>query len=150
MTILAFPRTADRARRGWRAAELQRLTAGCTAWLPQAQASGWEYGETEAGDPQLYLIGPAPDHECILSISRLGRHYVLEDGNGRILFEHDNLVLFAEQVTASLRSTRRSILAQVAVAWCAMREFYEEKVEPALAEPVEVLSHVAPQLAALA
>jgi hypothetical protein len=59
-------------------------------------------------------------------------------------------VLFAEQVAASLRSTRRSILAHIAVAWCAMREFYEEKVEPALAEPVEVLSHVAPQLAALA
>jgi hypothetical protein len=105
---------------------------------------------TERGDPQLYLIGPAPEHDCILSISRIGRHYILEDGRGRVIFEHDNLVTLAERAAAALRHKKQAVLAQLALAWCAMREFYEEKVEPALAEPMEVLSHIAPQLAALA
>jgi hypothetical protein len=86
----------------------------------------------------------------ILSISRLGRLYILEDGSGRVIFEHDNLLLLAEQAAAALRNRKQAILAQMAVAWCAMREFYEEKIEPALAEPMEVLSHFAPQIAALA
>jgi hypothetical protein len=36
------------------------------------------------------------------------------------------------------------------VAWFALRETFEEKIEPALAEPIEMLSLVAPQFAALA
>jgi hypothetical protein len=67
-----------------------------------------------------------------------------------VIFEHSNLVLLAEQAAAALRNKKRAILAQIAVAWCAMREFYEEKIEPAMAEPMEVVSHFAPQLAALA
>ena len=31
-----------------------------------------------------------------------------------------------------------------------MRDFFEEKVEPVLAEPMEVITHLAPHLAALA
>ena len=49
----------------------------CAVHIPGGQASGWELGETERGDPQLYLLGPAPEHDCILSISRLGRLYIL-------------------------------------------------------------------------
>jgi hypothetical protein len=41
-------------------------------------------------------------------------------------------------------------VARVAVAWYAVREAFEEKIEPMLAEPVELLTHVAPQLAAFA
>jgi hypothetical protein len=37
----------------------------------------------------------------------------------------------------------------VAVAWFAVREAFEEKIEPAMAEPMEMLSLIAPQLAAL-
>jgi hypothetical protein len=58
----------------------------------------WAFGETERRDLQLCLLGPAPEHDCILSISRL-------------------------DVT--------------------------KKIEPAMAEPVEVLSAFAPQLASL-
>jgi hypothetical protein len=38
----------------------------------------------------VFLVGPPPDYDCITSISRLGRLYVIEDGAGRVLFEHDN------------------------------------------------------------
>ena len=66
-----------------------------------------------------------------------------------MLFEHDNLLPIAEQAVAALRRKKQAILAQIAVTWCAMREFYEEKIEPAMAEPVEILTHFAPQFAAL-
>ena len=42
------------------------------------------------------------------------------------------------------------MVARIALAWCAAREFFEEKLEPLIAESVEVVFHVAPQLAALA
>ena len=123
--------------------------AACNVHIPDGAASGWDVGETECGDPQLYVARPGPEHDCILSISRLGRLYVLEDGNGQVIFEDGNLVTLAEQASAALRKKKHAILAQIAVAWCAAREFFEEKVEPMLAEPVEVLTHFAPQLAAL-
>jgi hypothetical protein len=107
-------------------------------------------GTTEYGDPQLYLLGPAPDHDCILSISRLGRLYVLEDGKGQVVFENDNIMLMAEQTCGALRKRKTEIVARLTVCWCAVRDFFEEKVEPVLAEPMEVITHFAPHLAALA
>ena len=55
-------------------------------------------GVTEIGDPQFYLLGP-PHDECILCISRSAAVYVLEDGAGQVLFEHNSLSLLAEQAT---------------------------------------------------
>ena len=52
-------------------------------------------GMTEVGDPQFYLLGRPPHDECILCISRLGRLYVLEDGHGQVLFEHNSLLVLA-------------------------------------------------------
>ncbi len=114
------------------------------------RSAPWEVGATEHGDPQVFLIGPPPDYECILSISRLGRRYVIEDGYGRLLYEHDNPMLLAEQATAALRRRKNAIVARVAIAWFALREAIEEKTEAMMAEPIEILTHIAPQLAALA
>jgi hypothetical protein len=75
---------------------------------------------------------------------------VIEDGNGRVLFEHDDPMLLAEQATAALRRRKAAIVARIAVAWCALREAIEEKTEALAAEPMELLTHIAPQLAALA
>jgi hypothetical protein len=143
MTIVNFPGRPGStmqgvAVQGWQTAEIQRLMNACAPYIPTGEAGGWDFGATECGDPQMYLLGPAPEHDCILSISRLGRLYILEDGQGRILFEQGNLVPLAEG----------AIVARLAIAWCAMREFLEEKVEPVMAEPLELLTHVAPQLAA--
>ncbi len=66
------------------------------------------------------------------------------------LFEHDAMGHLAEQVRSTLRRHKTVIAAKVAVAWAALREAFEERVEPMLAEPMEVLTHVAPQLAAFA
>jgi hypothetical protein len=50
----------------------------------------------------------------------------------------------------ALRRRKGAIAARVAVAWCALREVFEEKAEAVMAEPIEILAHVAPQLALLA
>ena len=34
---------------------------------------------------------------------RVGRHYVIEDGHGRVLLEHDSPMLLAEQALSALR-----------------------------------------------
>lgn len=149
MNIVQFPRVHEPLPPGWQTAELSKLVNACAS-VQSSDVAGWEVGSTECGDPQLYLIGPAPDHECILSISRLGRLYVLEDGKGQVLFEHDNIAQLAEQTCGALRKRKAEIVARLTICWCAVREFFEEKVEPVLAEPMEVITHFAPHLAALA
>jgi hypothetical protein len=134
----------------WQSAELEQIVAACATSIAQGEVSGWETGATETGDPQVYLLGPAPDHDCILCVSRFGRLYILEDGNGRILLEHDALGILTEQVRAMVQRRKSALALKVLAAWLAIKETFEERIEPALAEPVEVLSHVAPQLAALA
>ena len=148
MTVIAFRR--EPARPGWSQVEIGTMSAAFAPALGQGDASGWVAAETEAGDPQLYLLGPAPDQECIASVSRLGHLYVLEDGQGRILGEHNALAVLAEQLRGLLRRKKVAFVARLTVVWIAVREAFEEKVEPVLAEPVEMLSLVVPQLAAVA
>jgi hypothetical protein len=135
---------------GWRSAEIEKLVGACSGALAGGEASSWEIGATESGDPQLYLIGPAPNYDCILCVSRLGRHYVLEDGRGRILFENDSLLLLGERTWAFLGSKKAALTARIVLAWSAIRSTFEEKVEPMLEGPAELLTHVAPQIAAMA
>ena len=150
MNVVPFPRTPAFFTRGWQTNELTRLTDACAAAIRSGEISGWEIGTTERGDPQLYLIGPAPEHDCILSISRLDRLYILEDGKGQVLFENDNVMLIAEQTYCALRKGKAEIVARLTVYWCAVREFFEEKIEPVLVEPIEVMTHFSPHFAVLA
>lgn len=147
MTVVQFPRSE--AAQNWQRGEMNTLLAACGESLERGTVTGWEVGETECGDPQLYLIGPAPDHECILCVSRLGRQYVLEDGEGRILCEHDAIGRLSDQVRHALRHKKGAIIARATVVWLAIKETFEERIEPVFAEPAEVLSHVAPQFVAL-
>lgn len=149
MTVVSFsPR--NKFPSGWRSAEVQELLTGCATSLSSGEVSGWESGETETGDPQLYLLGPAPDYECVFCVSRLSGLYVLEDGNGAILLEHRNLGVLSQRLRAFLSRRRLMICAKAAIVWVALRQTIEEKIEPLLAEPMEVATHFAPQLAALA
>lgn len=146
MTVVQFP--GRDATRNWHRSEVNALIAACGESLEKGTVTGWEIGETERGDPQLYLLGPAPDHECILCVSRLGRLYVLEDGEGRILCEQDAMTNLSEQVRNALRHKKAAIIARATVVWLAIKETFEERFE-AFVEPMEVLEHVAPQLVAL-
>jgi hypothetical protein len=150
MTVVQFRPAPAPAADGWESAELQQVMAVSAGAIAAGEVSGWDIGTTENGDPQIYLLGPPPDYDCVLCISRLGGRYVIEDGSGRVLFEHDNLMPLAEQATAALRRRKAALVARIAVAWCALREAVEEKAEALTAEPVELLTHLGPQLAVLA
>ena len=78
MSVIEFPKPA----REWRPDELQQLVS-----LADAARFSWGTGETERGEPQFYVIGPAPEHDCVLCVSRLAQGYVLEDGTGRMIGE---------------------------------------------------------------
>lgn len=147
MTVIQFP--LHSAAHRWDRDEMNALLAACGESLEKGTVTGWEVGETENGDPQLYVIGPAPDYECILCISRLGRHYVVENGEGRILCEQDTFESLSDQIRHALRHKKAAIIARATMVWFALRETFEERIEPVFAEPAEALAHVAPQLVAL-
>jgi hypothetical protein len=150
MTVIAFPPKPPQADGSWRAGELKAMVEALTPALSGGESARYDIGLTEIGDPQFYLLGPPPHDECILCISRLGRTYVLEDGAGQVLYEHNSLVVLAEQAKSALRRRKAQIVARAVLLWCAARAAFEEKLEAVVGEGEELLAHVAPQLAALA
>ncbi|MBM3528430.1 MAG: hypothetical protein FJX62_10085 [Alphaproteobacteria bacterium] len=149
MNVVAFKRSEKSLPDGWSAAELQKVVGACAGAMAKGEISGWEVGAAENGDPQVYVLGPPPDYDCVLCISRVGGQYVIEDGRGGVVYESDGLMQLAEQAVAALRRNRAAIVARIAVAWIAVREAFEEKTEALMAEPLELFGHVAPQLASL-
>ena len=149
MNVLPFPGRFEGVPQSWHAGELREVLHASASAISRGEASGWEVGHTDVGDPQFYLLGPAPDYECLLCISRLGRVYVLEDGQGRVLIEDDGLVAMAQQVRDALWRKKSAIVARIAVAWFLVREAIEERTDAIMAESHEMLTHFAPQLAAL-
>jgi hypothetical protein len=150
MKVVPFvPRRPCSQKGPWAADELDPVLEACAAPMVNGEVGGWETGLTDAGDPQLYLLGPAPDHDCVLCVSRVDGRYVLEDGQGRLLFEHAAIMPVAERVRSALQRSRSAIVARLVAGWLAVKGTFEERVEPILAEPVEIFAHVGPQLAAL-
>jgi hypothetical protein len=119
------------------------------AALAPSSGRGWETGTTESGDAQFYLLGPLPDQACELCVSRIGGRYILEDGSGRLLFEHRNLDVVVLHARAALPSTSW-LMVRAITFWCAIRNAVHEKLEPVIAESEELLVQFAPQLAAFA
>jgi hypothetical protein len=150
MTVIAFEPKLSQRDGPWRAGELKEIVETLAAQLSSGEAGGWDVGATEIGDPQFYLLGPSPHDECILCISRLGRIYVLEDGAGLVLFEHNSLLMLAEQARTILQKKKAQIVARAALIWCAVREGFEEELDAIVVEGEELLTHCVPQLAALA
>lgn len=146
MSVVAFESRQDAA--AWTEAELNTIVSGLRAALAPAGGRTWETGRTEHGDAQFYLLGPRPEEACELCVSRIRGRYILEDGSGRLLFEHQNLGLVVLHAKAAVSSTPW-LIAQAIMLWCAIRNTIQEKFEPILVEGEELLVQVAPQLAAL-
>jgi len=145
MSVVAFERKQTSGE--WSEKELSTLVAAlCTA---PGTGREWETGMTEKGDAQFYLLGPLPDQACEVCVSRIGRRYILEDGLGRLLFEHRNLELVALHAKAAVPSTSWLMVRAITL-WCAIRSTLHEKVEPLLAEGEELFVQFVPQLAAFA
>ena len=145
MSVVAFPRRGPRAARDWSNDELERLVALSRDAGPGAS---FAIGRTERGDPQFYLLGPAPEHECVLCVSRLGRCYVLEDGAGHLLGEVRSLDRFALETAGAALRGGRSFMARLTFAWVTLRLTVEEKLELILDESEELLARVTFQLVA--
>jgi hypothetical protein len=143
--VVAFERKQNGGE--WSEKELSTLVAALCA----APGTGreWETGMTESSDAQFYLLGPLPDQACELCVSRIGGRYILEDGSGRLLFEHRNLELLALHAKAAVPSTSWLMVRAITL-WCAIRSTLQEKVEPLLVEGEELFVQFVPQLAAFA
>jgi len=147
MSVVAFERKPVTGV--WSESELNTILTALSAALAPATGREWETGMTENGDAQFYLLGSLPDQACELCLSRIGRRYILEDGSGRLLFEHRNLDLVVLHARAAVPSTSWLMVRMITV-WCAVRSVFHEKLEPMLAETEELLVQLAPQLAAFA
>ncbi|MEH2531610.1 hypothetical protein V1277_002011 [Bradyrhizobium sp. AZCC 1588] len=147
MSVVAFERKQDAGE--WSERELSTIVAALNAALAPGTGREWETGMTEKRDPQFYLLGPLPDQACELCVSRIGGQYILEDGWGRLLFEHRNLDLVVLHARAAVPSTSW-LMVRVIVLWCAIRGVMHERIEPMLAESEELLVQLAPQLSAFA
>jgi hypothetical protein len=145
MSVVAFERKQNGGE--WSEKELSTLLAA----FGGASRTGreWETGMTEKGDAQFYLLGPLPDQACEVCVSRIGGRYILEDGSGRLLFEHRNLELVALHAKAAVPSTSWLMVRAITL-WCAIRNTIHEKVEPLLVEGEELFVQFVPQLAAFA
>ena len=146
MSVVAFERTQETGI--WSERELNTICAALQAALAPSTGREWETGITEKGDAQFYLLGALPDQACELCVSRIGGRYILEDGVGRLLFEHRNLDLVALHARAAVPSTSWLMVKAITL-WCAIRNAVYEKVE-LNAEGEELLVQIAPQLAAFA
>ena len=142
MTVIPFERPS--LSMAWSEAELN-VVGGALGGLREGE---WDIGFTEQGDAQLYLLGPRPEQACELCVSRVGDRYLLEDGAGRLLFEHRSLPLVAMHARSALRITRWSLVGRIVVVWCTIRNVIHDRIEPLLGESEELLVHLAPQLAA--
>ena len=142
MTVVLFERKLIAGP--WSDAELN-VVAGALGGLCDGD---WDTGLTETGDAQLYLLGPRPDQACELCVSRVGGRYILEDGTGRLLFEHCSLPLVAMHARSALRITRWSLVGRIVVVWCTIRAAIHDRVEPLLGESEELLAQLTPQLTA--
>jgi hypothetical protein len=147
MSVVAFERKQNDGE--WSERELSTITAALNAALAPTTGRTWEIGMTEKGDAQFYLLGALPDQACELCVSRIGGRYLLEDGSGRLLFEHRNLDLVVLHARAAIPSTSW-LMVRAIVLWCAIRNVIHERIEPMLAESEELLVQWAPQLAAFA
>ena len=147
MSVVAFKPKQNSG--GWSERELSTILAALSSAAAPGTGREWETGTTEAGDVQFYLLSPRPDQSCELCVSRIGDRYILEDGIGRLLFEHRNLDLVALHAKAAVPSTSWLMVRAITL-WCAVRSAFHEKAEPWLVEGEELLVQFVPQLAVFA
>jgi hypothetical protein len=140
MSVIDFPKRSG----DWRSDELQQLVS-----LADAVRSSWGTGATERGEPQFYVVGPAPEHDCVLCVSRLAHGYVLEDGAGRLIGEAPSLDRVAVEAARAAARGGRSFVSRILVAWITLRLTIEERLEPILEESEEMLARYAPAFAGM-
>jgi hypothetical protein len=154
MTVIVFPPKTEGGANGWTVEERNQLEALYAARTNCGEVSECAFETTEIGEPQFFLLGPAPRCDCVLSISRVSGRYVVEDGSGGFICDAAGLEEVMQTASAlQLRRPATGLVPRIALGWYAFREFVEGRTEPLvgeITEVAEVLTHVVPQVAALA
>jgi hypothetical protein len=103
----------------WSPEETEVLTGLYRAKRELSGAAGFAYGETDRHDPQFYVLGGDEAKPCKTCVSRLVRNgrcwYVIEDGEGVIQAEGDNLRQLIKRVCGLRHSARYSLTAVLAL-----------------------------------
>lgn len=134
----------------WRQDELTQLVSLHSAHDARRGNISWNVGRTEAGDPQFYIVREIAGFDCVMCMTRIGRLYVLEDGAGSVVAEDTRFDRILEAAAKILARRRRpSLVARSLVGLCAFRAVLDQKIDLMLAESMEHVSRIAPQLAAL-
>jgi hypothetical protein len=133
----------------WRQDELQQLVALHSACQQRCRGASWSVGKTELGDPQFYVVGEAPELDCIMCVTRIGRLYVLENGAGSVVAEDAHLDRIMQEASKMLPRRRGlSFVARSLIGLSAFRAVLDQKAEFMFAESMEHVSRFAPQLVA--
>jgi hypothetical protein len=94
----------------WRPQETRELLRLFGAFRKRADARSFEFGETEPGDPQFYILGAAPDQPCLAFVSRIRAHdrcwYLVQDGGGAVTAEGESLRTVVDGAVARIGRTR--------------------------------------------
>ena len=137
-------------RQNWTDEEIVALRQLTRLLARRRAAQSWHLSQTEAGEPQLYVLGPDPEADCVACVSRIGSDYVLEDGRGALLGTEPSLRHLLDRAAEAFPARWRiRLTARAFLTLCAWRAFLDEK-EAALEESLEFLGRIAPQLAVLA
>jgi hypothetical protein len=81
-------------------------------------------------------------------VTRIGRLYILEDGAGTIVLEDARLETIVQAGAKASSRRRLSFVARSLIGLAAFRAVLDQKAEFMLAESMEHVARVAPQLAA--
>jgi hypothetical protein len=149
MNVVPFTPKTCPSRRSWSSHELETLVSIYESHAARGEGFAWDVGATELDDPQFYIIGPAPELDCLVAISRVGRIYVLENGTGHVIDEESSLEALAVRAKMPRTTHKMSLMARIMLGLAALRVTVEEKIEPVLVESEELLLRFVPQLSAL-
>jgi hypothetical protein len=149
MTVIRLSAHREIRSGHWHRDELRELEGICAAFVTRGVASSYAVGMTERGDPQFYVLASAPDADCVLCITRVGSFYLVEDGAGGVIAKVRDLRRLAAERQDIVARSGRTIAARGLVTYWAVRKAIEDDLEPMMAEPIEILTHIAPQFAAL-
>jgi hypothetical protein len=99
--------------RCWRLPERCELLRLFGMLRRRADAKSFEFGETEPGDPQFYILGAAPEQPCLAFVSRISAHdrcwYLVQDGSGAVTAEGESLHAVIDGAMARTGRTARAL-----------------------------------------
>lgn len=143
MRVVSSAPTPRRPQHGWSSNELEQLMRLYASHACRRKVS-WATAMTEPGDPQFFLIGPEPEADCLLAVSRLDGRYVLEDGEAHPLCEGEVLSEVVQEAQRTLPPRfKPSLVARVLMPLACIRAVLDEKIEPLIPDSMELLLPIA-------